>query len=122
MRVAKRLRDVTIASSPRLRQFCRNMGGGPSSVKGRTMRKLKFIAVILIAPMAGIAAHAQDTATRSPEPTQGHPAPVTQGYVTTTGATVPRPETLPQSSSETALDRRMREQSKRIMNSICSGC
>ena len=85
------------------------------------MRKLKFIAVILAAPMVGIAAHAQDTATKSSEPTQGHPAPAT-GYVTTTGATVPRPETLPKSSGETALDRKMRERSKRIMNSICSGC
>ncbi len=84
------------------------------------MRELKLIAIILIASMAGIAAYAQDTATRSPEPTQGHPA--TQDYVTTTGATVPRPETLPQSSGETELDRKMRDRSKRIMNSICSGC
>ena len=64
----------------------------------------------------------KNTAIRSSEPTQGHPAPVTQGYVTTTGATVPRPETLPKSSGETALDRKIRERSKRIMNSICSGC
>ena len=115
--------DMRIASSPRLRQFCRKLGRGAIIRKKQTMRKLKFIAVILAAPMVGIAAHAQDNSDKvAPNngPTQGHPT--TQDYVTTTGATVPRPETLPQSSGETALDRKMRERSKRIMNSICSGC
>jgi hypothetical protein len=88
------------------------------------MGKLIFIAVILTAPMAGFAAHAQDNGNKvAPEvsrPTQDHA--VNQDYVTTTGATVPRPETLPQSSGETALDRKIRERSRRIVNSICTGC
>jgi hypothetical protein len=83
------------------------------------MGKLRFLAVILIAPMAGIAAHAQDNGDEVAPEVGG---PTRQDYVTSTGATVPRPETLPQSSGETALDRKMRERSKRIMNSICSGC
>jgi hypothetical protein len=88
------------------------------------MRKLKFIAVILTAPIAGIAARAQDNSDNvTPEvsrPMPGHPG--NQNYVTSTGATVPRPEALPESSGETALDRKMRERSKRIVNSICTGC
>ena len=82
------------------------------------MRKLKFIAVILTGSMAGIAAHAQDKGDKVAPEISGP----TQSYVTSTGATVPRPETLPKSSGETALDRKMRERSRRIMNSICSGC
>ena len=83
------------------------------------MGKLRFLAVILIAPMACIAAHAQDNLDKVAPEASG---PTRQDYVTSTGATVPRPETLPRSSGETAIDRRMGERSKRIMNSICSGC
>ena len=83
------------------------------------MGKLKFLAVILIAPTTGIAAHAQDNGDKVAPEISG---PTRQDYVTSTGATVPRPETLPRSSGETALDRKMRQRSKQIMNSICSGC
>jgi hypothetical protein len=66
----------------------------------------------LIAPMAGIAANAQESGDKVGPEVSG---PARQDYVTSSGATVPRPETLPQSSGETAL------RSKRITNSI-SGC
>jgi len=83
------------------------------------MRKFKFVAVILTAPMVGIAAaNAQDTTDKT-APAVGGP---TQSYVTSTGATVPRPDTLPKSYGETPLDRKIREQSRRIVNSICSDC
>src|SRR5271166_1013091 len=95
----------------------------PSSIEGRTMAKLKFIAVILTAPMAGIAAYAQDNggcvAPELSRPTPGHL--LDQDYLTSTGETVPRPG-VPQSSGETALDRKIREQNDRIDNSICTGC
>src|SRR5271157_1633913 len=65
----------------------------PSSIEGRTMAKLKFIAVILTAPMAGIAAYAQDNggyvAPERSRPTPGHL--LNQDYLTSTGETVPRP-------------------------------
>ena len=34
LRSARNAGDMRIASSPRLRQLCQNLGGGPSSVKG----------------------------------------------------------------------------------------
>jgi hypothetical protein len=62
--------------------------------KDRAMRQLKFIAVILIAPMAVIAAHAQDTSGGlvAPEISKRTPGHVLdQSCLTSTGATVPRP-------------------------------
>jgi hypothetical protein len=50
----------------------------------RAMRQWKFIAVILIAPMAVVAAHAQDKGdTVTPKASE----PARQDYVTSTGAT-----------------------------------
>jgi hypothetical protein len=74
---------------------------------GANMRGLVFIAVVLIAPMAGIAAYAQENsdkvAPQVSEPTKGHAAnPANRDYVTSTGATVPRPEDVPQPTGETA--------------------
>jgi hypothetical protein len=83
------------------------------------MREWKFIAVILTAPLASIAAHAQDKGD-TVIPTASEPA--RQDYVTSTGATVPQPDALPKSYGETPIDRKIRERSRRIVNSICSGC
>jgi len=83
------------------------------------MREWKFIAVILTAPLACIAAHAQDKGDKA---TPKASAPARQDYVTSSGATVPQPDTLPKSYDETPLDRKIRERSRRIVNSICSGC
>jgi hypothetical protein len=83
------------------------------------MRELKFIAVILTAPLASIAAHAQD---KGGAVTPKASEPARQDYVTSTGATVPQPDSLPKSYGETPLDRKIRERSHRIANSICSGC
>jgi len=88
------------------------------------MGKLKFIAVILAASMAAVAAHGQDSggglvAPELSKPTPGHL--LDQDYLTSTGETVPRPG-VPQSSGDTPLDRAIREQNDRIDNSICNGC
>ena len=86
------------------------------------MRELKFIAVILTLSMTGIAAvNAQDAQDKT-DKTAPAAGGSTESYVTSTGATVPRPDTLPKSYGETPLDRKIRERSKRIMSSICSGC
>jgi hypothetical protein len=83
------------------------------------MRDWKFVAVILTAPLASLVAHAQDNDNTVTPKASG---PARQDYVTSTGATVPQPENLPKSYSETPLDRKIRERSHRIVNSICSGC
>jgi hypothetical protein len=83
------------------------------------MREWKFIAVILTAPLSSLAAHAQDKGDTVTPKASG---PVRQDYVTSTGATVPQPDRLPKSYDETPLDRKIRERSHRIVNSICSGC
>ena len=87
------------------------------------MTKLKFIAVIVTAPMAGVAAYAQgDGGYVAPElsrPAPGHL--LDQDYLTSTGETVPRPG-VSQSSGATPLDRSIREQNDRVDNSICAGC
>jgi hypothetical protein len=89
------------------------------------MAKLTFLAVLtaLAAPIAGLAAHAQDNgglvAPELAKPTPGQL--VNQDYLTGTGATVPRPG-VPQASGPTPLDRAIRQQDNRIDNSICSGC
>ena len=83
------------------------------------MRDWKFIAVIVTAPLASLAAHAQDKGGAVTPKASG---PARQDYVTSTGSTVPQPDSLPKSYEETPLDRKIRERSKRIMSSICSGC
>jgi hypothetical protein len=83
------------------------------------MGEWKFIAVILIAPLISLAAHAQDKGNTVTPKASG---PARRDYVTSTGATVPQPDNLPKSYDETPLDRKIREQSHRIVNSICSGC
>ena len=88
------------------------------------MGKLKFIAVILAASMAAVAAHGQDNggglvAPELSKPTAGQL--LDQDYLTSTGETVARPG-VPQSSGETPFDRYIRQQNDRIDNSICQGC
>jgi hypothetical protein len=89
------------------------------------MAKLTFLAVLtaLAAPIAGLAAHAQDNGGLvAPELTKPTPGQLlNQDYLTGTGATVPRPG-VPQASGPTPLDRAVRQQDNRIDNSICSGC
>jgi hypothetical protein len=87
------------------------------------MAKLKFIAVILTALMAGVTAYAQnDGGYVAPElsrPTPGHL--LDRDYLTSSCQTVPRPG-VRQASGTTPLDRFMRQQNDRIDNSICTGC
>ncbi len=89
------------------------------------MAKLKFIAVILLAAtMAGAAAYGQDNggglvAPEISKPTPGHL--LDQDYLTSTGATVPRPGAS-QSAGPTPLDRAIQQQDNKIDNSICNGC
>ena len=88
------------------------------------MAKLILIAVILAAPMAGVAAYGQENGGRYVAPEISRPAPghlLDQDYLTSTGATVPRPGAS-QSAGPTPLDRAIREQDNKIDNSICSGC
>ena len=80
------------------------------------MREWKFIALVLAASMAAGAAYGQDNG--------GGPAPgrlLDQDYLTSTGATVPRPGAS-QSAGPTPLDRAIQQQDNKIDNSICSGC
>ncbi len=87
------------------------------------MTKLLLAAIVLIAPFAALAANGQsDGGYVAPE--RSKPAPgrlLDQDYLTSTGATVPRPG-VPQSSGDTPFDRYMRQQNDRIDNSICSAC
>jgi hypothetical protein len=88
------------------------------------MAKLKFIAVILAASMAAVAAHGQDNggglvAPELSKPTRGQL--LDQDYLTSTGETVPRPGAS-QSAGPTPLDRAIRQQDNKIDNSICNGC
>ena len=87
------------------------------------MTKLLLAAIVLIAPFAALAANGQsDGGYVAPELSK--PAPgrlLDQDYLTSTGATVPRPG-VPQSSGDTPFDRYMRQQNDRIDNSICSAC
>jgi hypothetical protein len=88
------------------------------------MREWKFIAVILTAPLAVIAAHAQDTsgglvAPEITKPTRGQL--LDKDYLTSTGETVPRPGAS-QSGGTTTLDRAIQQQDNKIDNSICNGC
>ena len=89
------------------------------------MATLKFIAVILLAAtMAGAAAYGQDNGGGLVAPEISKPAPghlLDQDYLTSTGATVPRPGAS-QSAGPTPLDRAIQQQDNKIDNSICNGC
>jgi hypothetical protein len=88
------------------------------------MRDWKFIAVILTAPLAVIAAHAQDTSRGLVAPEISKPTPgqlLDKDYLTSTGETVPRPGAS-QSAGPTPLDRAIQEQDNKIDNGVCSGC
>ncbi len=86
------------------------------------MLRLALI-IVFATVMAGVAAKAQnDGGYVAPEldrPAPGHL--LDQDYLTSSGATVPRPG-VPQASGPTPLDRSIRQQNDRIDNSICNGC
>jgi hypothetical protein len=87
------------------------------------MVRFTVIAVILAASMACVAAYGdEDHGLVAPELSK--PAPgqlVNQDYLTSTGATVPRPGAS-QSAGPTPLDRKIEQQDNKIDNSICNGC
>ena len=86
------------------------------------MTKSIVIAVSLIVATAGVAAYGQDNSLVAPELSK--PAPgqlLDQDYLTSTGATVPRPG-VPQASGPTPLDRKIQQENNQIDNSICKGC
>jgi hypothetical protein len=88
------------------------------------MASLRFIAVILLAATAGAAAYGQDNGGGLVAPEISKPAPghlLDQDYLTSTGATVPRPGAS-QSAGPTPLDRAIQQQDNKIDNSICNGC
>jgi hypothetical protein len=87
----------------------------------RIMARLMVIAALLAAS-AGLPAYGQDNTLVAPE--LAKPAPgqlLDQDYLTSTGATVPRPG-VPQGSGPTALDRKIQQEDNKIDNSICKGC
>ena len=89
------------------------------------MTKFAFLAVLsaVAAPMADLAAHAQDNgglvAPQIAKPSPGQL--LNQDYLTGTGATVPRPG-VPQASGPTPLDKTIRREDNRIDNGICTDC
>ena len=86
------------------------------------MAKSIVIAAFLLATTAGVGAYGQDKGLVAPEISK--PAPgqlLDQDYLTSTGATVPRPG-VPQASGPTALDRKIQQEDNQIDNSICKGC
>jgi hypothetical protein len=88
------------------------------------MAKMQFIAIIVAASMASVAADGQDNggglvAPELSKPTPGHL--LDQDYLTSTGETVPRPGAS-QSAGPTPLDRAIQQQDNKIDNSICSAC
>jgi hypothetical protein len=86
------------------------------------MAKSIVIAAFLFAAGASVSAYGQDNGLTAPELTK--PAPgqlLDQDYLTSTGATVPRPG-VPQASGPSALDRKIQEEDNKIDNSICQGC
>ena len=88
------------------------------------MTKWKFIAVILAASVASVAAYGQDNGGGLVAPEISRPAPghlLDQDYLTSTGETVPRPGAS-QSAGPTPLDRAIQQQDNKIDNSICNGC
>lgn len=99
-------------------------GAGPGIDRGRTMAKLKLIAVILAASIMSVAAYGQDNGGGLVAPELSKPAPghlLDQDYLTSTGATVPRPGDS-QAAGPTPLDRAIEQQDNKIDNSICKGC
>jgi hypothetical protein len=80
-------------------------------------------ALVIIFTALTAAAYAQnDGGLVAPElskPAPGHL--LDQDYLTSTGATVPRPG-VPQASGPTPLDRSIERQNNRIDDSICKGC
>ena len=86
------------------------------------MAKSIVIAAFLLAATAGVSAYGQDNRLIAPE--LAKPAPgqlLDQDYLTSTGATVPRPG-VPQASGPTPLDRKIQQEDNQIDNSICKGC
>jgi hypothetical protein len=88
------------------------------------MAKLKFMAIIVTALIASVAAYGQDNggglvAPELSKPTPGHL--LDQDYLTSTGETVPRPGAS-QSAGSTPLDRAIQQQDNKIDNSICTSC
>jgi hypothetical protein len=87
------------------------------------MAKFLAVAIFLAAAAAGFAAYGQDdkglVAPELSKPTPGQL--LNDDYLTSTGATVPRPG-VSQSAGETPLDRAIRQENNKIDNSICSGC
>jgi hypothetical protein len=85
------------------------------------MAKSMVVAAVL-ATLAGLPAYAQNNNLVAPElakPAQGQL--LDKDYLTSTGATVPRPG-VPQGSGPTALDRKIQQEDNKIDNSICKGC
>ena len=86
------------------------------------MPKLSLALAILIAPAAGVAAADQSSgAYRDAQPTPTPGQLLNRDYLTSTGATVPRPG-LSQSGGETRLDRSIMRQDDKTDNSICKDC
>jgi hypothetical protein len=86
------------------------------------MAKSIVIAAFLLAAAAGGAAYGQDNRLVAPELNKAAPGQLLdQDYLTSTGATVPRPG-VPQASGPTELDRKIQAEDNKIDNSICSGC
>lgn len=98
-------------------------GPRPSSIGGLRMAKLTFLALILAASMASVPAYGEgDHSYVAPELARPTPGDLlNQDYLTSTGATVPRPG-VSQSSGPTPLDRSIEQQDNKIDNSICKGC
>jgi hypothetical protein len=90
---------------------------------GYHMAKLIIIAVFLVSATVGAPAFGQnDNRLVAPEiatPEPGHLA--IQDYLTSTGATVPRPG-VPQASGPTPLDHAIEQRDNQIDSSICKGC
>ena len=86
------------------------------------MAKSIVIAAFILAATAASGLTRQDKGLVAPELSK--PAPgqlLDQDYLTSTGATVPRPG-VPQASGPTALDRKIQQEDNKIDNSICKGC
>ena len=86
------------------------------------MAKSIVIGFFLLAATAGVEAYGQDNKLVAPELSK--PAPgqlLDQDYLTSTGATVPRPG-VPQGSGPTALDRKIQQENNKLDSSICKGC
>ena len=86
------------------------------------MAKLIVVAAFLLAAVAGgrgLRAGQQSRGSRAQQANAGHL--LDQDYLTSTGATVPRPG-VPQGSGPTPLDRKIQQENNQIDNSICKGC